>query len=126
MRTAPLVIGILGVAIVAGGIYLGTHKAPQGTVLALAEPAPYATPPGVTYATAKTGGTVLLATAGMQIPAMAQAYADANGKTLYTYDKDDQPGQSACNDDCAKAWPALAAPADAKPFGEWSVIARAD
>ncbi len=61
---------------------------------------------------AKTGGTVLLATAGMQIPAMAQAYADAHGMTLYTFDKDDQPGKSACAGDCATAWPALAAPAD--------------
>jgi predicted lipoprotein with Yx(FWY)xxD motif len=127
MRTTPIVIGVLGIVIVAGGVYLGTQKAgPQGTVLALAEPAPFATPPGVTYEMAKTGGTVLLATAGMQIPAMAMAYADAHGKTLYTYDKDDQPGKSACNDDCAKAWPALAAAADAKPFGEWSVVTRAD
>src|SRR3569833_135586 len=107
MRTTPIVIGVLGVAIVAGGVDMGTHKAQQGTVLARAEPAPYATPPGITYATAMTGGTVLLATAGMQIPAMAAAYADAHGKTLYTYDKDDQPGKSACSGDCAKAWPAL-------------------
>ena len=40
MRTTPIVIGVLGVAIVAGGVYMGTHKAQQGTVLALDEPAP--------------------------------------------------------------------------------------
>jgi predicted lipoprotein with Yx(FWY)xxD motif len=126
MRIAPIVIGVLGVAIVAGGVYLGTQKAQHGTVLALAEPAPFATPPGVTYELARTGGTVLLATGGIQVPAMAQAYADGRGMTLYTYDKDDQPGKSACTGDCANAWPPLAAPADAKPFGEWSVVTRDD
>src|SRR5215469_10158148 len=126
MRTTPIIIGVLGVAIVAGGIYMGTQKAgPQGTVLALAEPAPYATPPGITYQTAKTGGTVLLATAGMQIPATAAAYADAKGMTLYTYDKDDA-GKSNCTGDCAKTWIPVPAPADAKPFGDWSVVARDD
>src|SRR5262249_15436780 len=32
----------------------------------------------------------------------------------------------ACNDACAKNWPALAAPADAKASGEWGVAKRAD
>jgi predicted lipoprotein with Yx(FWY)xxD motif len=127
MRLAPIVIGVLGVAIVAGGLYrFGGHGGEQGTVLALAEPAPFATPPGVTYETARTGGTVLLATAGIQIPAMAAAYADGKGMTLYTYDKDDQPGKSACSGDCATAWPALAAPANAQPFGDWTVVTRDD
>src|SRR3984957_10128251 len=127
MRLAPIVIGVLGVAIVAGSLYkFGGQGGQQGMVLALAEPAPFATPPGVRYETARTGGGGLLATAGIQIPAMAAAYADGKGMTLYTYDKDDQPGKSACTGDCAKAWPALAASADAKPFGDWSVVARDD
>jgi predicted lipoprotein with Yx(FWY)xxD motif len=125
MRIAPIVIGVLGVAVIAGGVYFGTHKGPQGTMLALAEPAPMATPPGVTYEIAKTGGTVLLATGGIQIPATAAAYADAHGKTLYTSDKD-EGGKSACDAECAKTWIPLAAPADAKPFGDWSVATRAD
>ncbi len=48
MRLAPIVIGVLGVAIVAGGLYkFGAHSGEQGTVLALAEPAPFTTLPGV-------------------------------------------------------------------------------
>ena len=38
----------------------------------------------------------------------------------------DQPGVSNCNDNCAKNWPPLAAAADAKPMGDWTVITRAD
>src|ERR1700679_1747503 len=127
MRLAPIFVGVVGVALVALGVYrFAGHGGEQGMVLALAEPAPFATPPGVTYETARTGGTVLLATAGIQIPAMAAAYADGKGMTLYTYDKDDQPGKSACSGDCATAWPALAAPATAQPFGDWSLIIRDD
>jgi predicted lipoprotein with Yx(FWY)xxD motif len=128
MRLVPtLVIGAVAVAVVAGGLYrYGGQQGPAPTMLALAEPAPLSTPPGVTFQTAKTGGTVLLATAGIQIPATASAYADGKGMTLYTFDKDVEPGKSACTGDCATAWPALAAPADAKPFGDWTVVARED
>ena len=45
--------------------------------------------------------------------------------TLYTFAKD-QPGVSNCNDMCAKNWPPLAAAADAKPMGDWTVVTRAD
>ena len=130
MKLAPVLIGVVAVAVVAGGIYKfgGMTGGGQsgGTLLALADTAPLATPPGVTYATAKTGGTVLLATAGIQIPAMATAYADPTGKTRYTSDKDDQPGKSACDAECAKTWVPLAAPADAQPSGYWDVATRDD
>src|SRR6185295_12036682 len=59
--------------------------------------------------------------AGASIP----VYADAKGMTLYTFDKD-SPGKSACYDDCAKAWPPLAAPANATASGDWSVVTRTD
>ncbi|MBL8628602.1 MAG: hypothetical protein JNM81_03165 [Rhodospirillaceae bacterium] len=52
-------------------------------------------------------------------------FADAKGMALYTYAQD-KPGKSVCNKDCAKAWPPLVAPADAKPSGEWSVVTRDD
>ncbi len=75
-------------------------------------------------------------------------FADARGRTLY-YWGDDQPGKSLCNDDhyaavagsgqvnytlpesdkrltCEAVWPPLAASADAKPVGKWSVITRHD
>jgi predicted lipoprotein with Yx(FWY)xxD motif len=48
------------------------------------------------------------------------------GMTLYTFDKDTTPGKSACNGPCAKNWPPLAAAADAKPMGEWTVVTRDD
>jgi predicted lipoprotein with Yx(FWY)xxD motif len=45
-------------------------------------------------------------------------YADADGMTLYVFAGDTTPDPA--------AWPAFAAPADAKPVGDWSVVTRAD
>ncbi len=53
-------------------------------------------------------------------------YADAQGRTLYTYDKDMVKGVSACVDDCTKTWPPALAASGAKAFGLWSIILRAD
>ena len=54
-------------------------------------------------------------------------FTDRRGLTLYTFDRDEgAPGQSSCNAECAEAWPPLAAPADARATGDWSVIARGD
>lgn len=47
------------------------------------------------------------------------------GMTLYTFDKD-AGGKSACNDQCAKIWPPVAAAADAKASGDLTVITRDD
>ncbi len=49
-----------------------------------------------------------------------------NGMTLYTTILDQNPGKSACNGPCAKQWPPFAAADDAKPVGDFSVIARND
>jgi len=50
-----------------------------------------------------------------------------NGMTLYIFDKDAAtPGKSACNGQCASNWPPLAAKADAKDDGAWTVITRDD
>jgi predicted lipoprotein with Yx(FWY)xxD motif len=54
-----------------------------------------------------------------------EAFVDAKGMSLYTFDKD-MAGKSACNDKCAANWPPLMAGADAKDAGEWSVIKRDD
>jgi predicted lipoprotein with Yx(FWY)xxD motif len=51
--------------------------------------------------------------------------ADAKGMTLYTFDKDAE-GKSNCNGKCMMAWPPLAAAADAKSMGDWTVVARDD
>ena len=55
----------------------------------------------------------------------AKIYTDANGMTLYTYDKD-EAGKSNCYDKCAANWPPLKAEADAKDEGEWTVVKRTD
>jgi predicted lipoprotein with Yx(FWY)xxD motif len=51
--------------------------------------------------------------------------ADAKGMTLYTSDRD-ASGKSTCNGQCAMNWPPLAASADAKSTGDWSVVTRDD
>lgn len=52
---------------------------------------------------------------------------NASGMTLYVFDKDTAgSGKSACNGPCAGLWPALTAPADAKPSGDYSVVTRDD
>ena len=46
-------------------------------------------------------------------------------KPIYTFDRD-EPGKSNCLDRCIMAWPAVTAPAGARPVGKWTIIARAD
>ncbi|AWM89360.1 hypothetical protein DJ564_00385 [Pseudomonas sp. 31-12] len=77
----------------------------------------------------------LLMTAALTLPTMAFAadpammkdgmMVDHKGMTLYTFDKD-SGGKSMCNDDCAKNWPPMMAPAGATAAGKWSVIKRDD
>lgn len=57
--------------------------------------------------------------------AMGKVLVDHQGMTLYTFDKD-SAGKSACNGDCAAAWPPLKAEAGAMGSGDWSVITRDD
>ncbi len=56
---------------------------------------------------------------------MGQAWVDANGMTLYTFDKD-ASGKSMCNDECAKEWPPLPVAADGKASGDWTIVTRDD
>ena len=77
----------------------------------------------------------LLVTAALTLPTLAFAadpammkdgmMVDHKGMTLYTFDKD-SGGKSMCNDDCAKNWPPMMAPAGATATGKWSVIKRDD
>ncbi|EJN19189.1 hypothetical protein PMI35_05640 [Pseudomonas sp. GM78] len=77
----------------------------------------------------------LLVTAALTLPTMAFAadpammkdgmMVDHKGMTLYTFDKD-SGGKSMCNDECAKNWPPMMAPAGAAATGKWSVIKRDD
>lgn len=50
---------------------------------------------------------------------------DANGMTLYTFDKDDT-GASNCAGDCAINWPPLAVAYGDKAWGDFTVVDRAD
>lgn len=84
-----------------------------------------ATIPGVTLQAVRLGKGVLVPGSNASAATASTAYADANGKTLYTFDKD-TAGKSACVGECAAAWPPLAAPANAKSSGDWSVITRDD
>jgi len=51
--------------------------------------------------------------------------AGENGMTLYTFKKDEK-GKSNCYEQCAANWPPLAATADDKADGAYTVIDRTD
>jgi predicted lipoprotein with Yx(FWY)xxD motif len=51
---------------------------------------------------------------------------DANGMTLYTWDKDEKGVVSNCYDKCAENWPPLLVPADTAIDGEWTLMDRKD
>jgi predicted lipoprotein with Yx(FWY)xxD motif len=51
---------------------------------------------------------------------------DLKGMTLYYYERDTSGKTSNCNDKCTENWVPLVAPADAKAFGDFTVIDRKD
>lgn len=57
--------------------------------------------------------------------ALGKVLTDAQGMTLYTFDKDSN-GQSACYDACARNWPPLIAPDGAKAEDDFGLTQRAD
>ncbi|WP_151720071.1 COG4315 family predicted lipoprotein [Gemmobacter serpentinus] len=69
--------------------------------------------------------------AAMADPALTAEHAggalltNAEGMTLYTFDKDTD-GASNCAGECAAIWPILAATAEDKAEGDYAVIDRAD
>ena len=69
-----------------------------------------ATPPDVTVAGTPVG----------------PVFADADGYTLYVTHRDVEPNTSTCFGACTSEWPPVRAAADAKPFGDWSLVARTD
>jgi predicted lipoprotein with Yx(FWY)xxD motif len=88
--------------------------------------APLATPAGfMLQPTGKSQGYSLDKQSAAALPRDDFVFADARGLTLYTFDGD-RPGQSNCVGECRESFqPVLAAPGD-EPFGEWSIIARAN
>ena len=63
----------------------------------------------------------------MQVPVKREggALVDAEGMTLYTFDRDSL-GKSVCNAQCAANWPPLVAARGAKPAGDYTIIVRDD
>ena len=57
--------------------------------------------------------------------AKGKTLVDANGMTLYTFDRD-APGKSNCNGPCATNWPPLAAASETGASGDWTVVTRDD
>jgi predicted lipoprotein with Yx(FWY)xxD motif len=51
---------------------------------------------------------------------------DLKGMTLYFYERDTSGKTSSCDGKCAESWIPLAAPADAKPVGDFTPITRND
>src|SRR5688500_4302544 len=78
-----------------------------------------------------TATFLLYASSAMALPAevtsvdtgLGKRYLTATGASLYFYSRD-PVGTSSCTGRCITAWPALAAPADAKADGDWTPIER--
>jgi predicted lipoprotein with Yx(FWY)xxD motif len=64
--------------------------------------------------------------AGRAVESAPAYFTDANGLALYSFDRDSEAGKPSCIADCAVGWPPMLAPADARPFGEWSIAVRGD
>lgn len=65
------------------------------------------------------------APASVGTTAKGKALIDGKGMTLYVFDRDNT-GKSNCNGTCATIWLPLAAPADSKASGDWSIVGRDD
>jgi predicted lipoprotein with Yx(FWY)xxD motif len=76
---------------------------------------------------AVVAGSTFASMAAAQAPVkMADGVlTNAAGMTLYTFDRD-AGDKSACNGGCAANWPPLAAAADAKASGDWTIVTRDD
>jgi len=90
-----------------------------GVVRVLAPPAPVAgqdrtanipTPPEITIQQTPPG----------------QMFADVKGFALYVTERDREPGKSTCYGPCTVEWIPVRASADAKPFGDWTLVPRDD
>lgn len=75
---------------------------------------------GAAQAEDYAGGAIKGAMAGS-----AEILTDANGMTLYTFDKD-TAGVSNCYDDCAAKWPPVFADEGAMADGDFSIVERKD
>lgn len=70
-------------------------------------------------------GTAAYAAEPAKMSADGKVYTDAQGMTLYTFDKD-AAGKSNCDGDCAVKWPPFKAEAGATAEGDWTLVERSD
>ena len=80
------------------------------------------------FATIGLGATVVSAEPegiGMSETPLGTVLTDANGMTLYTFDKD-VDGVSACYEKCAVNWPPLLAPEGAEADDDFGLTERSD
>ncbi|MBM3514215.1 MAG: hypothetical protein FJX59_10935 [Alphaproteobacteria bacterium] len=63
---------------------------------------------------------------GIATTPTAWVLTDAQGHTVYVYDRDSTPGQSACGPTCVVTWPPVLASNAASASGPWSQIVRAE
>ena len=112
-----LIAGAAVAALTAGGTAAWAKSVNDGV--------PMASPPGVTFQVITVGEGVVVPGSSSSRAGSQTVFADANGMTLYTWDKD-QAGKSACAADCLKTWKPFTAAADAKDDGDWTVVTRDD
>lgn len=74
------------------------------------------------YLTALSAAFILASSLVAQAEEML---TDANGMTLYVFDKD-TAGVSTCYDDCAAKWPPYLGTAEDKMAEDWALIDRTD
>jgi predicted lipoprotein with Yx(FWY)xxD motif len=89
----------------------------RALLLGTAALALFATP---VFADDYVGGAIKTSMIGDQ-----EVITDANGMTLYTFDKD-TAGVSNCYDKCAVNWPPAMAAADAAAEGDYTIVKRTD
>jgi predicted lipoprotein with Yx(FWY)xxD motif len=88
-------------------------------VQAAAPAVPYATPAGITIVDVDK----VLTSSSAQF--IWRRLGDANGKALYTYDKDPD-GKATCTAECAQEFTPFLADRAARPSGDWTLITRSD
>jgi predicted lipoprotein with Yx(FWY)xxD motif len=111
------------VALLAAAHFYGSPQQDPGTLVR--SPVPIATPLGITLQMRNIGKRARVATLPQWV------YADSDGMSLYTYDRDTARGSPACGGACAAAWPAAlapptAAPSTTRPDADWTQLKRTD
>ncbi len=110
----PAMIGLGAAIVLSTAVVAAANSAERSTV------PPPSTPAGVTLIDV----VKIVDSASNQY--LWKRLGDSDGRPLYTNNADTQPGKSLCVDECAKEFPPFTAPANAKAFGDWTVVARAD